>query len=84
MCWRTRRLPGSDCCCYAVCASPAYLARHGTPQRPEDLLAHNCLYVSTMPELRRWPFRCGESVELLEVSGTVGSDSAEALLQLAE
>ena len=66
-----------------VCASPDYLARHGTPQRPEELLSHNCLYVSTMPELRRWPFRCGEAVTELEVGGIVGSDSAEALLQLA-
>lgn len=66
-----------------VCASPAYLARHGKPRHPEELLSHNCLYVSTMPELRRWPFRCGDAVTQLEVGGIVGSDSAEALLALA-
>src|SRR6202012_1034131 len=26
-----------------VCATPAYLAQHGTPTRPEDLLKHPCL-----------------------------------------
>ncbi len=26
-----------------LCASPDYIARHGTPQKPLDLLHHNCL-----------------------------------------
>ncbi len=27
----------------AVCASPAYLAKHGVPSKPQDLLQHECL-----------------------------------------
>lgn len=30
-------------CRSVVCASPAYLRQHGTPQRVEDLSRHNCL-----------------------------------------
>lgn len=38
--WVARRL-----CCFDIwlCASPGYLQRHGAPQRPEDLLAHQWL-----------------------------------------
>ena len=36
----TRRLTTG---CMTVCATPAYLETHGTPTRPEDLLAHPCL-----------------------------------------
>ncbi|HYC38410.1 MAG TPA: LysR family transcriptional regulator [Usitatibacter sp.] len=66
-----------------VCASPAYLAKHGTPRRPEDLLRHNCLAISYSPTLRRWPFKGGDGVRHLEVSGNVSANTAEALLQLA-
>lgn len=66
-----------------IAASPAYLERHGTPRSPDELQQHNCLYISTMPELRRWPFDAERGVRVIEVSGSVGTDSAEALLQLA-
>lgn len=66
-----------------ICAAPAYLAAHGTPATPDELHRHNCLYVSSMPELRRWPFDGPGGVQLIEASGSVGSDSAETLLQLA-
>lgn len=42
---------------YRVVAAPAYLARHGTPARPEDLAAHTALRF-TLPGFRdRWLFR---------------------------
>jgi DNA-binding transcriptional LysR family regulator len=62
-----------------ICASPAYLARRGTPKRPEDLRGHDCVLMAGMPHLARWPFRSG----IVEVSGPVRADSANAVLDLA-
>ncbi|HSN22291.1 MAG TPA: LysR family transcriptional regulator [Usitatibacter sp.] len=66
-----------------VCASPAYLRRHGTPKRPEDLLEHNCLSVDYAPSLRRWPFATEDGVRHVEVCGNVSANNADALLRLA-
>ena len=38
--WVARRLCSFE---WMLCAAPGYLQRHGTPQRPEDLLAHQWL-----------------------------------------
>ncbi len=46
-----------------IVASAAYLARHGTPQRPSDLSSHACLCFSrSVMEVRSsWPFGAGAS-----------------------
>ncbi len=66
-----------------VAASPAYLKKHGTPRKAEELLRHNCLSMTFAPALRRWPFETREGVKHLEVSGNASSSSADALLRLA-
>jgi DNA-binding transcriptional LysR family regulator len=45
-------------CRTIVCASPDYLATHGTPKRLEDLAGHNCLGYSLSNETRvdQWSF----------------------------
>lgn len=68
-----------------ICAAPSYLARHGAPRTPDDLLHHNCLYISTHPTLRRWPFNDADApggVRTIEVAGNVAADNAETVLQL--
>lgn len=61
-----------------ICASPAYLARHGTPKTPADLARHNCLTLSTRPEFNVWEF--GERPEdHLRVTGNVELNQADAL-----
>jgi DNA-binding transcriptional LysR family regulator len=66
-----------------VCASPAYLKKHGTPAKPEDLLKHNCLSVAYSASLHRWPFASQEGVQHLDVCGNATANTADALLQLA-
>lgn len=66
-----------------IAASPRYLARHGRPERPSDLLAHNCLQLTGLTRLKDWPlFEDGKRI-LLPVTGSLRSDSAEALLDMA-
>ncbi len=39
-----------------VCASPAYLARFGTPQSPHDLAAHRCITFDGLDASTAWTF----------------------------
>jgi len=42
-----------------TCASPAYLRRHGTPRRPQDLRRHRCIRFTGLAPRSEWPFREG-------------------------
>jgi DNA-binding transcriptional LysR family regulator len=39
-----------------VCASPGYLSAHGTPIRPEDLVAHACISFAAFENPQAWAF----------------------------
>ncbi|WP_295467711.1 LysR family transcriptional regulator [uncultured Pseudomonas sp.] len=66
-----------------IVASPAYLARHGTPQVPEDLLAHNCLKFNFRRAAPDWPFLRDGRRFALKIAGNIECNSGEALAQLA-
>jgi DNA-binding transcriptional LysR family regulator len=66
-----------------VCASPRYLARHGRPVRPADLVHHSCLTLSRNPGSATWPFRVDGELMQVNVNGPVSADSADVLLGLA-
>ena len=68
----------------SVVASPAYLARYGTPRTPKDLLAHNCLNFSFRRADPGWPFREDGQSYSLAIKGGVETNSGETLVQLAE
>lgn len=67
-----------------IVASPDYLARHGTPQVPQDLLNHNCLRFNFRRAAPDWPFRVDGRDFSLQVSGTIEGNSGEVLSQLAK
>lgn len=66
-----------------IVASPGYLARHGAPQRPEDLHAHNCLSFNFRRAEPVWPFRENGEDYVLNVRGNIEANNGETLGQLA-
>ena len=66
-----------------ICAAPGYLERHGTPKTPDDLQQHNCLWITSLPALRRWPFDTDEGIRIVPVNGNLVANNAETVLQLA-
>lgn len=52
-----------------ACASPAYLAEHGTPQTPRDLARHNCLAHLNQVRDQTWHFSGPEGPIPVKISG---------------
>ncbi len=66
---------------FLLCASPGYLARHGVPQTPGDLLAHRCLIYGNMPEPQLWRFVApGGQMETVRVPVRLRANNGDMLL----
>lgn len=66
-----------------IVGAPGYLARHGTPATPEQLLAHNRLGANYVRAQPGWSLRyAGEDV-VLPVTGNAQASDGEALHHLA-
>jgi DNA-binding transcriptional LysR family regulator len=67
-----------------LCAAPSYLERHTAPERPEDLVHHNCLRYAHYPFGNEWRLvgPGGEPVAV-RVRGRLVTSSAETLRTVA-
>jgi len=67
-----------------ICASPAYLERHGKPQVPDDLARHNCLILRQNDVAAGiWRFTHGRKAQTVKVRGTLSSNDGEVVLKWA-
>ena len=58
-----------------LCASPAYLKRHGTPSHPGELEAHSCLSFRTRLGKIHWGFKLPQALIEVPVSGRLNANS---------
>lgn len=70
---------------WVTLASPAYLARHGTPAHPDELERHQCMkFISPRGTAVEWMFRRkpGGPPEVVRTGGAIDVDHGPALLDL--
>lgn len=66
-----------------LCASPDYLARHGTPRRPEDLSRHQCLAFAHWVHKNRWRLVGPRGEVRVPVHSALVINNGDALRQAA-
>jgi DNA-binding transcriptional LysR family regulator len=62
-----------------LCASPAYLERHGTPRRIEDLRKHQCVLFAPLAPKGVWTFRRDRRKYSVRVGGVFETDEMDAV-----
>lgn len=66
-----------------VCASPAYLARHGMPETPADLARHDSITFEGLMSRRVWSFADGKATVAAPVRSRLSVNTAEAAIDAA-
>lgn len=65
-----------------VVASPEYISRHESIERPEDLSRHNCLLHALIADNRHWKFIKNNRQIVVDVGGTIKSNNGDVLVQI--
>ena len=58
-----------------LCASPTYIARHGEPKTPEDLLNHHCV---SLMGLETWVLNTPDGPKSINTNNVLRTDNGEA------
>ena len=66
-----------------ICASPAYFASRGVPQKPADLAAHDCVTFDLLTPADAWTFPVGKWDETVPVHSRLAVNTAEAAIDAA-
>ncbi|APR86686.1 Transcriptional regulator, LysR family protein [Minicystis rosea] len=71
---------------FVIVGAPSYFARHGIPQRPEDLLRHECITFRspTTGALYAWELERGKRTWRVPVRGGIVTSDARLNTSLAE
>jgi LysR family transcriptional activator of dmlA len=64
-----------------LCASPAYLKRHGMPRLPQDLVQHSCILHRQNDDTHStWKLEKGRKHETVKVRGGLSSNDGDVVL----
>lgn len=70
-------------CRHVVCASPAYLEKHGIPQKPQDIADHTILKYRYQHSALEWDFKAPDgTVESVEVKSRIQINNSLAIREL--
>jgi len=63
-------------------ASPAYLAKHPSPQTPQDLAQHNCLLFNLLSSQNQWTYEKDGARHSVRIKGNAQSNNSEAAREM--
>ncbi len=66
-----------------VCASPAYLKRHGTPRTPAELATHSVILSTTVTPVADWKFARDKKATTVRVTPRLTVTSNDAAIEAA-
>ncbi|TFH87229.1 LysR family transcriptional regulator [Billgrantia azerbaijanica] len=65
---------------HIVCASPAYLASHGRPEQPADLIHHRCVRFTALTPAAEWSFDTEDGTVKVPVRGALATNQVDTAL----
>jgi DNA-binding transcriptional LysR family regulator len=66
-----------------TCASPSYLAEHGTPATPQELAGHDCISFGSFSPAERWVYAGPAKSRWVPVHSRLSVNTADAAIEAA-